>query len=137
MADMREFKAEYQSDLEVIEKILDIFEQIFLSFSIPNTKSDNFIIAASEIITNAIVHGNKKQKKLTFTLYLQVTNSQVKLEVIDQGRGFNRKKVADPLEKGNLFKTNGRGIYITENLVDDLFYESIEKGTKATIIMNY
>ena len=81
-------------------------------------------LAVIEAGTNAIKHGNKENptKKAT----LEFTLAQDKLEIVieDEGDGFTRKEVADPLDPENLLKSSGRGLFLMEACMDSVTYEN-------------
>lgn len=76
-------------------------------------------VSLNELVTNAIVHGNKcsNQKQV----YVQVVRSKNRIAVMiqDQGPGFNHKDVQDPAD---VDKVTGQGIYIARNLADEVYY---------------
>ncbi len=84
-------------------------------------------LAVIEAGTNAIKHGNKEDlgKRADFQFIL----SEEKLTIIiqDQGPGFTREDVADPLDPANLLKSSGRGIFLMEECMDSVDFEA--KGT--------
>jgi serine/threonine-protein kinase RsbW len=84
-------------------------------------------LAVIEAGTNAIKHGNKEDlaKKVTFQFILAEDRLIIVIE--DEGEGFTRQEVADPLDPENLLKSSGRGLFLMEACMDSVTYEA--KGT--------
>jgi serine/threonine-protein kinase RsbW len=89
-------------------------------------------LAVIEAGTNAIKHGNKEDpnKRAHFEFIL----NQDKLTVVarDQGQGFDRGQVPDPLDPANLLKNSGRGIFLMESCMDLVTYE--KPGTTVRMV---
>ena len=81
-------------------------------------------LAAIEAGTNAIKHGNKEDphKRAIILFYLDADKLTIVIE--DEGDGFTRKEVADPLDPENLLKSSGRGIFLMEAYMDSVTYEA-------------
>jgi serine/threonine-protein kinase RsbW len=97
----------------------------------------NVLIAVTEAVNNAIIHGNKlnPQKKVTITLI--VSQNDITVEVLDQGDGFDPENVADPREAENLLKENGRGVFLIKQLTTTSEISSGIGGTKVKMTFDY
>ncbi len=91
----------------------------------------NILIAVTEAVNNAIIHGNQMNAGLM--VYVGVLNNEewVCFSVKDQGKGFSPDDVPDPTAPENLLKENGRGIFLMRNLSDEVTYE--ENGTVVNV----
>ena len=95
----------------------------------------NLAIAITELVNNAIIHGNKLQAEKMVTLELRVHDNKLEASVTDQGAGFKVDSVPDPLAEENLLKEIGRGIFIVNSMMDDVKYDfPPEGGTKVTVV---
>jgi serine/threonine-protein kinase RsbW len=56
---------------------------------------------------------------------------QLYIEVKDEGEGFTYECIADPTAVENLKKENGRGIFIMQNIADEVEY--CDGGSKVLI----
>lgn len=81
------------------------------------------VLSTTEAVTNAMKHGNKYDQSKSVTIELSVDHNRVDVMVEDEGPGFNRKTVKNPLEKENLMRSFGRGIYLMEKMADEMRYE--------------
>jgi len=90
-------------------------------------------ISVSELVNNAIVHGNKSimDKKVTVTIARH--NRAVVITVSDEGGGFDPTCVQSPLAEENLMKEVGRGLFIVHSLMDQVQVEPSQKGTRVTV----
>jgi serine/threonine-protein kinase RsbW len=91
----------------------------------------NVLIAVTEGVNNAIIHGNQMKAELQITVSVRKNEEWVCFSIKDQGIGFDPEVVPDPTEPENILKENGRGIFLMKNLSDDLTFE--ENGTRVNI----
>ncbi len=84
-------------------------------------------LAAIEAGTNAIKHGNKEDPRKRATIQFILDDDKLTIVIQDEGEGFTRQEVADPLDPENLLKSSGRGLFLMEACMDAVTYEA--KGT--------
>ena len=86
-------------------------------------------MALREAIANAVKHGNKlNPEKRVFVHMVLVPGNELRIEVEDEGEGFNPENVADPTTPSNLLRQNGRGIYYMRQFMDEVSFRSGERG---------
>lgn len=91
-------------------------------------------ISVSELVNNAIVHGNRRVPNKHVSVTWSTPKPKVMaIRVTDEGDGFKPDEVADPLAEENLLKEVGRGIYIVRSLMDSVDINATDKGTTVTI----
>ena len=90
-------------------------------------------ISVSELVNNAMLHGNKAAQDKWVTVKISLNDRKVSISVKDEGGGFDPGSVADPLAEENLLKEVGRGIFIVRSLMDKVEVDSTARGTKITI----
>ena len=81
-------------------------------------------LAVIEAGTNAIKHGNKEDPNKKATIELTLAEDKLAIAIKDEGTGFARKEVADPLDPENLLKSSGRGLFLIEAYMDSVTYEA-------------
>ena len=81
-------------------------------------------LAVIEAGTNAIKHGNKENPTKKATLEFTLAEDKLEIVIEDEGDGFTRKEVADPLDPENLLKSSGRGLFLMEACMDSVTYEN-------------
>jgi serine/threonine-protein kinase RsbW len=81
-------------------------------------------LAAIEAGTNAIKHGNKEDPSKKAIMQFLLDDDKLTIVIEDEGEGFTRKEVADPLDPENLLKSSGRGLFLMEACMDAVTYEA-------------
>ena len=81
-------------------------------------------LAAIEAGTNAIKHGNKENPNKKAVMQFLLDEEKLTIVIEDEGEGFTRKEVADPLDPENLLKSSGRGLFLMEACMDAVTYEA-------------
>jgi anti-sigma regulatory factor (Ser/Thr protein kinase) len=89
-------------------------------------KEDDIIkvdLALQEALANGIRHGAKNDPS-KFIQCVVSTDPSGELVVVvrDPGTGFDPSKVANPLESDNLLKSSGRGVFLINQLMDDVAF---------------
>jgi anti-sigma regulatory factor (Ser/Thr protein kinase) len=81
-------------------------------------------LALREALANAIVHGcNNDPGKKVECCVACTEPSEVVIVVRDPGEGFVPAAIPDPLAAENLHSTHGRGIYLINQLMDEVSFE--------------
>ena len=117
------------SDLRNVQRVEKVTEKIATYMNFSDEDKDSLAIAVTEIVGNAIVHGNKKNIDKKVTIDFEYKDDKIMVTVEDEGAGFNEKEIANPLEPENLLKESGRGIFIVRALMDKV---DIIRGTTGT-----
>ena len=108
------------SNLIQIEKLID---SVCDNCHITEDNYGNILIALTEAVNNAIVHGNKEDVSKKVTLTYVVSNNEVCFVVKDEGCGFDLNKVPDSTLPENINKLSGRGVFLMNSLADKVIYE--------------
>jgi len=81
-------------------------------------------IALLEALANAVVHGAKNDPSKEIECCVACDESRGLLLIIrDPGEGFDPASVPSPVVGQNLFASHGRGIYMINQLMDEVRYE--------------
>ena len=120
------------SSLRWVHILHAIITEILSQMSLDEESSDQINLAVIEAGTNAIKHGNQEdpEKRAYFEFIIQPDQFTVVIQ--DEGQGFNREQVPDPMQPENLFKSSGRGIFLIESCMDDVTYE--KSGTLIKMV---
>jgi serine/threonine-protein kinase RsbW len=88
--------------------------------------SDIFAIhlAAEEAIVNAIVHGNKLEAGKVVRVACLVTPTLARIEVTDEGTGFDPAALPDCRLEDRLEAPNGRGVMLMRNFMTRVEYNA-------------
>ena len=77
-------------------------------------------MAVREAVTNAVLHGNRRDESKTVEVSFRSTPGEIEITVRDQGQGFDPAMVPDPTDPQNLLKTSGRGLLFMRTFMDGL-----------------
>ena len=120
------------SSLRWVHTLHAIITEILSQMALEEELSDQINLAVIEAGTNAIKHGNQEdpEKRAYFEFIIQPDQFTVVIQ--DQGQGFDREQVPDPMQPENLFKSSGRGLFLIESCMDDVTYE--KAGTLVKMV---
>lgn len=123
-----------QSDLNEIQRVEELTEYIVRRMGFNEEARDSLAISITEMVGNAISHGNKLDANKTVTIDYFIDKRGIRIVIQDQGEGFEVEEVDNPLAPENLLKESGRGIFIVRTLMDGVNYSYNDKGTQVEII---
>jgi len=79
----------------------------------------NVPVALTEALSNAILRGNREVAGREVRVRAEVTDSQLVLEVTDEGDGFDLAACTeDPTTEENIAREDGRGLFLMQSLMD-------------------
>lgn len=130
MADKRH-SIQLASDLNEIDRLAEFVGEIAARAGCNDEKEHHIQLALNEAVTNAILHGNKKDPAKPVTVSAIISSEDVKVTVSDQGSGFDPDTIPDPRKKENLLKTGGRGVWLMFEFADEVRYN--EKGNEVAL----
>jgi len=147
-----------------IDHVSTIVSQLLSEISVPFTDSErtNIELGLDELITNSIEHGNLDisfeekvsaadsnslselykikmnyedfaQRKITVDFIQK--DGYCEWIITDEGKGFDWKSIPDPTHGAQLMELNGRGIFITNFLFDQMEY--LGKGNSVRVRKNH
>ena len=122
------------SKVENITHAENLVDQISEEHSLSSEIYGNMLVSVIEAVNNAIQHGNKNIESKYVDIYCTVTRESVLFRVIDQGTGFDFKKIPDPTKPENLEKPNGRGIFLMNHLADKVTFD--DQGREVQLKFN-
>jgi len=88
-------------------------------------------LAIEEALVNAIKHGNRMDPTKTVRIACQVARHKVRIEIEDQGEGFQPEEVPDPTADENLERPCGRGIMLMRAFMSSIVYN--ESGNRVIL----
>lgn len=103
----------------MVEKAID---ELSLELDLSDEIYGNVLVATMEATNNAIIHGNKSDPEKEVRIAILLDEEELKVQIEDQGKGFDYSNVPDPTSPENLEKINGRGIFLMERLSDEILY---------------
>jgi serine/threonine-protein kinase RsbW len=82
-------------------------------------------LALDEAIVNAIKHGNQLDPEKTVRINCLIQSDLFRVEIEDQGSGFQLEDVPDPTDDENLERPCGRGIMLMRSFMSRVEYNSL------------
>lgn len=118
--------------IESIRPLVDSIMQMVRAMGCAAGKEMQVEIALLEALANAVVHGCKNDPHQKVECCVACDEERGMLIVIrDPGEGFDPKSIPSPVHGQNLFSLHGRGIFLINQLADDVRYE--KGGTEIHI----
>lgn len=108
--------SDFAAGFDVQRRIIEAMEKLGYA----NEEIFALKIATEEALVNAIKHGNKLDKTKQVKIDASVTAERIAIEIEDQGAGFDRSTVPDPLHDDNIEKPSGRGILLIESYMTEV-----------------
>lgn len=109
----------FSSSTENIRIVENLVEELVQEFKISEEFYGNILIALTEAVNNAIVHGNKLNPELQVKVVCKAEDKKLIFTIEDEGPGFDYDNLPDPTAPENIEKPNGRGVFLMRNLADD------------------
>jgi len=119
------------SYFEEIDKAISVILASMDSYGFPDESIRKMKIALTELLVNAISHGNKKDFSKKVVMGHIIDKKQITISIMDEGNGFNPDSVPDPTTPENLSKNCGRGLFIVKHYVDTVAFN--DKGNRVTV----
>lgn len=121
------------SDLDNLKKVEKFSLKICQLGGFDSEQCDNMAIALTELAINAIMHGNKEDKRKKVTFHAALKDDRIEVSISDEGGGFDPEKLPNPTNPQNIWKEHGRGIFLVQNLIDEVDFQKTAKGMKITL----
>lgn len=104
------------------------------SMGYPDESIRKMKIILTELLANAIYHGNKEDHSKKVTMGHTIDTKKTVISILDEGDGFDPNRIPDPTLPENIIKDRGRGLYIVGQYVDNMEFN--EKGNRVTVTKN-
>ncbi|WP_223241425.1 MULTISPECIES: ATP-binding protein [unclassified Flammeovirga] len=122
------FKLKIPSLIENVRIAESFIDQARDEFNFNDDIYGNIMIAVTESVNNAIIHGNRNEKEKNVHLELDVSDKEISFTVEDEGKGFDYDSLPDPTAPENLDKPGGRGIFLIKHLADEVEFSNEGKA---------
>jgi len=103
----------------------------FLDYGAPSMSADDrtdLKLVFSELLVNAVLHGNKGESHKRVFLTAEIVDGTVYSSITDEGAGFNyESNLRRPLN-ADIFDESGRGVRLACSLTDSFGYN--KKGNR-------
>jgi anti-sigma regulatory factor (Ser/Thr protein kinase) len=89
-----------------------------------NPVADTAVLLTSEIVTNAVMHSDSRRAGGSVTVLMIETAGGLRVEVADDGSDLSA-----PVVRGDVYASDGHGLYLVQALADQWGYVREETGT--------
>ena len=120
-----------KSDPREIPKVEKFLNKVNRKAHLDDGTMYRLLVATTEAVNNAILHGNKSDPKKRVRVSCQLVDKKLTTIVQDSGKGFDPSHLANPLDEQNLLKENGRGIFLIRSLIDEVNFRILKSGTSV------
>lgn len=130
------FQLIISSDTANLSEVEKLSEEVARFAKLNESESDDLGIVTTELVNNAIHHGNHDDPSKKVQISFVVNQSKIEIRIKDQGNGFDPAKLKDPLAPENLMSESGRGIFLIRNLMDSIDFIFTSEGTETIVSKN-
>ena len=115
----------------ILEKCINkLCETHFIS----SEKYGNILIAVTEAVNNAIIHGNLNVVSKKTVVSYDISEKTLSFFIKDEGVGFDFNNLPDPTDPENIETPEGRGVFLMRHLSDDVIFHN--EGSFVEILFN-
>jgi serine/threonine-protein kinase RsbW len=133
---MKKLYLEINSEKKYIKNVEALMMQANSEFGLADEDYNKMMIAVTEVVMNAIMHGNKENTYKKVKIYVEFDSVMIKIVIMDEGDGFDIGRLPDPTDMDNILDMHGRGVFIARAMVDEFFYKHHEgRGSEFVLIM--
>jgi serine/threonine-protein kinase RsbW len=79
-------------------------------------------LAVEEALVNAIRHGNGLDESKSVRVHCKLSGERLWIQITDEGRGFDPRRIPDPTAEENLETPGGRGVLLMKNFMSRVEY---------------
>ncbi len=90
-------------------------------------------VVLAEAIANAIVRGNRQDPDKFVQVSVRLRAPDIRIDVTDEGDGFDPAAVPEPLTPRQILEERGRGIFLIRHLADQVVFN--ERGNSICAIL--
>jgi len=123
---------ELPSDLTLMNAVLEYLLDRVARLGLIKIEQSNLFVALDEAFVNAVKHGNRNDPSKLLRVTAELSAHEAIFTVEDEGEGFDVRSIPDPRDPANLFKSNGRGVLLIYNIMDEVEYS--ERGTRLKMV---
>jgi len=125
----------YPSIPETVAEIDSFLDQRLRAAGFPDDMLADVAVSVSEVVNNAVVHGNGRNPDKQVLLDLEIKTDRVTISVQDQGNGFDPDALPDPVASENLMRDVGRGLFIVRAYMDEVHFQKVGgEGLRITLV---
>ncbi|MEA1967999.1 MAG: response regulator [Thermodesulfobacteriota bacterium] len=131
--DTSNLSSEFLSTYEEVDRACIWVGQKLTDDAIPNgNDKDLVLLCIREGLLNAVEHGNNYKSTAHFEVSLDFTDHQLRINISDEGRGFNLKENLLKSDDLTMTQIGKRGL----SFMNSIAHKIVVKGRRVTLIFN-
>jgi len=120
-------------DRQAVTPVVDRIMSIVRDMKCAEGKEGEIELAVQEALANAVVHGCEEDPDRSVEVAVGCEEDRGMIIMVrDPGKGFDPQEIPNPLMGQNLFASHGRGVYLINQLMDEVHYE--KGGTEIWMV---
>jgi serine/threonine-protein kinase RsbW len=121
------------ADHDAVDPVVRSVMEVVREMKCAPGSEDNIELALTEALANAVVHGAKGDATKIVECDVACDDKRGVLIIVrDPGPGFDPASVADPCHGENVYSNHGRGIYLINQLMDEVQFH--KNGTEIRML---
>ena len=120
---------------EFLDPVHSLSERLIQEVGFSEDESYWLVTAVREAVTNAVIHGNREEPGTHVEVAYELCEDRIRITVKDQGNGFDPASLPDPISKEHLMDSSGRGVFLMQQLMDEVSYSFPESGGTTLSMM--
>ena len=132
---VRTVKLRISSRREFLDSVHNLSQHLIEEVGFASDDSYWMVTAVREAVTNAVIHGNKERPGTNVDVRFDLGSDSIRITVTDQGEGFDPESLPDPVSKEHLMDSSGRGIFLMNQLMDEVSYAFPRDGGTTISMM--
>jgi serine/threonine-protein kinase RsbW len=121
------------ADHNAVDSVVQSIMEVVAEMECAGDKETAIELALTEALANAVVHGAKADPSKIIECDVACDeNHRMLIVVRDPGEGFDPSNIPNPVMGENLYSNHGRGIYLINQLMDEVKY--LKNGTEIQMI---
>jgi serine/threonine-protein kinase RsbW len=126
-----------ESSLDSVDKAEALVLAEAAKGGLDEEEQHNIGTAIRECMVNAVVHGNRYNKKKVVHLDIERSKDALTVVIGDEGEGFDVNALPDPLAPENLLRQSGRGLLLIRAFMDEVdLHPRPGGGTEVRLVKN-
>jgi serine/threonine-protein kinase RsbW len=126
-------KVSLAAERKAVDPVVHNVMEIVRGMQCATGKEDDIELALTEALANAVIHGAKEDPtKVVECIVACDAERGMLIMVRDPGNGFDPKSIPDCCMGENVFSNHGRGIYLINQLMDEVAFH--KGGTEIHMI---
>jgi serine/threonine-protein kinase RsbW len=120
---------------EFLDSVHMLSERLIGEVGFADDDSYWMVTAVREAVTNAVIHGNRERPGTGVEVSFELFADAIRITVKDEGEGFDPESLPDPVSKEHLLDASGRGVFLMNQLMDEVSYTFPDDGGTTLSMM--